>query len=427
MRSHTLAVPLFACAVVLAACRDSTAPTVPTSSPHSEILTQNDARDVFDRYVSIGTSISMGWQSDGVNAVMQGEAWTAQLAHLTGIDLDLPLIAGTGCRAPLVAPLASGTRTNGEAAALPAAQAACAPNQAGITLPARNVAIAGARTSDALATTPENQTDVFYAKLYSRILPPGQTQLSTALSLKPKFVSIELGANEVMGARSGIAIPGVTIVPFTVWASQYTTLVERVARQVKRGVLVGLINDVATFPSFRRGSELYADRAAFLGGFHVQVSSDCENSQNLLFVAVRVPTAVATGLAQKGRGLGPYVLSCADGGQGMQDFVLTPNEQRVVNAILAEMNAHISLTAQRNDYAVVYLEELFGRPDLKAPFSVVQFMTSQSPYGQLMSLDGIHPSIHGHAVLAAGAAREINRKYGYGIGLNQVVAFGTQF
>ncbi len=425
MRSHTLAVPMLACAVVITACSDSTAPRVPT--PRGEVLTESEGRGVFERYVAIGTSISMGWQSDGVNAVMQSEAWTAQLAHLAGRDLDLALISGTGCRAPLSAPLASGTRTNGEAAALPAAQAACAPLQPGVELPAGNVAIAGARTSDALGTTPENQTDVFYQKLYSRILPPGQTQLTAALSQKPKFVSIELGANEVMGARSGIAIPGATIVPFAVWAPQYTKVVETVAREVKRGVLVGLINDVATFPSFRRGAELYADRAAFLGGFHVQVSSDCENSQNLLFVAVRVATAVATGLAQKARGLGPFVLSCTDGGQGTQDFVLTPNEQRVVNGVLAEMNAHIAITARRNDFAIVYLEELFGRPDLKAPFSVVQFMTSQNPYGQLMSLDGIHPSVHGHAILAAGAARVINEKYGYGIGTNTVIAFDGKF
>lgn len=424
MRFHTLAVPMLACAVAIAGCSDSTAPTLPT--PRSEVLTQSEGRGVFDRYVAIGTSVSMGWQSDGLNAVMQSQAWTAQLAHLAGRDLDLPLISGTGCRAPLIAPLASGTRTNGEAAALPAAQAACAPLQAGVVLPARNVAIAGARTSDALGTTPENQTDVFYQKLYSRILAPGQTQLTAALSQKPKFVSIELGANEVLGARSGIAIPGATIVPFPVWALQYTNLVETVAREVKRGVLVGLIKDVATFPSFRRGSELYADRAAFLGGFHVQVSSDCENSQNLLFIAVRVPTAVATGLAQKARGLGPYVLACADGGQGVQDFVLTPNEQRVVNSILAEMNAHIAITAQRNDFAIVYLEELFGRPDLKAPFSVVQFMTSTNPYGPLMSLDGIHPSGQGHAILAAGAVRSINQKYGYGIGANTVLAFGRR-
>lgn len=422
MRYNTLAVSLLAVAVVVSACRDGTAPTGPTTQ--GGLQQQSEGRGVFERYVAIGTSVSMGWQSDGLNAVMQSEAWTAQLARLASRDLDLPLIAGTGCRAPLVAPLASGTRTSGEGAGLPAAQALCAPLQSGITLPTRNVAIAGARTSDALGTTPENQSDPFYARLYTRILPPGHTQLTAALSLDPKFVSIELGANEVMGARSGIAIPGVTIVPFAAWAAQYTSLVDAVAAEVKRGVLVGLIEDVASFPSFRRGGELYADRAAFLAGFHVQVNGNCENSANLMFVAVRVATAVATGLAQKARGLAPYDLTCADGGQGAQDFVLTPAEAAVVNSVLAQMNAHIAATAQRHQFALVYLQELYGRPDLKPPFSVVQFMTSLNPYGSLVSLDGIHPSGEGHAILAAAAARAINERYGYGIPLpNAIIAF----
>ena len=420
MRWQRHAVALLAATTVVSACRDFDGPTAPAPSYGAEQLA--DGRSAFDRYVAIGTSVSMGWQSDGVNATMQGEAWTAQLARLAGQPFDLPLISGTGCRAPLVAPLASGTRTSGEAAGLPAAQAACAVLQPGIELPARNVAIAGARTSDALGTTPENQTDPFYAKLYTRILRPGQTQLIAATSQKPKFVSVELGANEVLGARSGIAIPGTTIVPVNVWAPQYTSLVESVARDVKRGLLVGLINDVVTFPSFRNGGELYADRAAFLGAFHVQVSNDCEQSKNLVFIAVRVPVAVATGLAQKARGLGPFVLSCADGGAGVQDFVLTPDEARVVNTTLAEMNAHIAATARRHDYAIVYLEELYGRPDLKQPFSVVQFMTSQTPYGPLMSLDGIHPSGQGHAILAAGAARAINERYGFVFAPNATIA-----
>lgn len=50
---------------------------------------------LFGRYPSIGTSVSMGWQSDGAVA----------------------------------APIASGLRTSGEAAAAPTATLACAPNK----------------------------------------------------------------------------------------------------------------------------------------------------------------------------------------------------------------------------------------------------------------------------------------------------------
>jgi hypothetical protein len=51
----------------------------------------------------------------------------------------------------------------------------------------------------------------------------------------------------------------------------------------------------------------------------------------------------------------------------------------------------------------------------KAAFSVVTMMTSPTPYGPLVSLDGIHPSDAGHAVLASAAARAINARYQFGI------------
>lgn len=38
-------------------------------------------------------------------------------------------------------------------------------------------------------------------------------------------------------------------------------------------------------------------------------------------------------------------------------------------------------------------------------------MTTATPYGPLMSLDGFHPSAQGQTVLADAAARAINEKY----------------
>jgi lysophospholipase L1-like esterase len=367
------------------------------------------------RYVAIGTSVSMGWQSDGLVQDHQWDSWPAQLARASGIELPQPYMADPGCRSPLVAPLASGLRRSGEPAGQPAANAACAGLAPELDVPFRNVAISGATTRDALLTTPELQGDPFYRRLYPFILDGGETQVSTAVALNPKLVSVELGANEVMPARSGVAIPGATITPFSTWAPLYTQVADRVSAVTRRGVMVGLINDVASFPSFRRGAELYADHPTFLAAFNVAVSSDCDASQNLVFVPVRVATAVATGLAYRKNGLPPYVFSCADGGLGVQDFVLTPAEAGVVNAAMAAMDAHIIQTAARVGYAHFALESLYGRGDLKPPFSVVQLMTSSTPYGPYMSLDGIHPNAAGHRVLATAAANALSRRYGISV------------
>ena len=400
-----------------AACaepRTVTGPEVNASASHaaSENGGPMAAQGAFHRFVSIGTSVSMGWQSDGAIAATQQESWTAQLARLAEREQSLPLLSLPGCRSPLRAPLSTGLRLSGEAAGAPAATLSCAPLESGVTIPAQNVSISAAKTFDALNTTPETQFDGFYKKLYPRILPPHTTQLQAALQQKPKFISVELGANDIIDARSGIAIVGATITPFPLWASTYATLVDEVAANVRQGILVSLLNDATTFPSFRRGAEIAADRATMLAAFNVNVQPDCNASPNLIFVPVRIPTVIAAGLTARAQALPPVPFSCTAGGPTTQDFVLTPAEVAIVNGQLAQMNAFIEAQAEKHGFALVPLEVLYGRADLKPPFSSVQLMTSMQPYGSLMSLDGIHPNGAGHAIIAAAAAAAITTNYG---------------
>ncbi len=399
-------------ALSLTACSDSPNPTAPVARSVTA-ASERDEEGIFHRFVSMGTSISMGWQSEGVVAGSQQQAWTRQLAMLASRSQSMPLVAFPGCRSPFVAPLSAGRRLSGEGAATNPGSLSCAPSEEGVTLPAQSVAIAASSTYDAMHATPETKAgDASYARLYTRVLPPNTTQLQAALDQKPKFISVEFGGNEVLNARSGIAIVGATLTPLATWKPQYTALTDAVAQDVKRGILVGLLNNVGDFPSFRRGKEIWADRAVMAAAFNIAVNADCDASENLIFVPVRIPTAVATGAAYRARTLGQAPFSCADGGYGRQDFVLTPTEAIIVNDLLAAMNAHISAAAATHGFAYMALQELYGRADLKPTYSTLAVMTSQAPYGFAVSLDGIHPNNAGHAILAAAAARAINARYG---------------
>jgi hypothetical protein len=42
-------------------------------------------------------------------------------------------------------------------------------------------------------------------------------------------------------------------------------------------------------------------------------------------------------------------------------------------------------------------------------------LTSDTPYGPLISLDGVHPSAAGHHILAREAAKALNVTYHFGI------------
>jgi lysophospholipase L1-like esterase len=397
----------------VAACSDSVAParTAHTAlSPASDAdLDRSGGRGVFNRYVAIGTSVSMGWQSDGVVAATQETSWPEQLAELAHRSISQPYIDGTGCRSPLIAPLASGRRLSGEGAGQDPATLSCSPLRADVMEPVQNLAINAATTADALFTTPENTTDASNRQLIGRVLQPGMTQVSSMIAQNPKLVSVELGGNEVLNARSGIVIPGVTVAPFATWAPLYDQVLDQVESVAKEAVIVGLIDDVASFPAFRRGDEMWQTRA-FFGALHVSVADDCAGSPNLLFVPVVVPTAVATAAAA-----GSYTLHCAGGGPTTQDFTLTPAEAGAVNALLAQMNAHIRGEAERRGFAYFALQELYGRSDIKGPFNPIALMTSLEPYGPFVSLDGVHPTAAGARILAEAAARALDARYDHHI------------
>jgi hypothetical protein len=292
-----------------------------------------------------------------------------------------------------------------------------------VSLPVANTAINAARAFNARFTTPENVTDLSNKALYARVLPPQTTQVQAMERQNPKFVSVELGANEVLGARDGRVIPGVTVVPVQGFAPDYDVILDRVAATINIGaVLVGLIDDARDFPAFRSGHELWLNRNEFLFGFNVAIQADCENSPNYIVVPFRVPAAVTAGASRPPGN--PEPLSCQGGPPNVVDYVLDPTEIATLNTIIAGIDQHIQQQATARRWAYFRLDALYGRADLKGPFSVVKLMTTATPYGPLMSLDGFHPSAQGQTVLTDAAATAINARYRLGIptGLMAIIA-----
>lgn len=394
--------------LVAAACSDGSQPTSPRSIAPSVSSADRSATGAFrrsDRYVAIGTSITMGWASDGVYFGSQ----LASFPQLLGIGslkpISLPLIQAPGCRSPLIAPLGLGKRLSGESAA---GSIVCAPNAAGVTLPTQNLGLSGAIALDIVQTTPETAppTEPWFA----RVLPPHTTAMAAALVQRPTFVSVELGANEVLGAISGLVGPG-TVVPFPIFMQPYDLLLNTLGAVHPRAVLIGLPSDARNLPALRRGDEIWADRAEF-AALHVDVSADCQNSQNWITVAIKSLNMVFAGAAASAAHLPNPVFSCADV-PGVPDLVLTPSDIAVVNGLLAQMTAHVQQQAAARGYAYASLGTLYDRADLKGgAYSVVKQLTSAFPYGAFVSLDGVHPNAIGNGVLALAAAQAIGGAYG---------------
>jgi hypothetical protein len=393
---------LLGASLALGACADPVQPP-PAPPARPSLAVQPTAQAVFRRYVALGTSISMGVQSAGVFAAGQRAAWTAQLAGRVGVSFSLPLEQDPGCGPPLLPPLAADLILVGAFGAdlVTAVMTTCAPLQAGTTLPTNSVAIAGAKAHDALYSTVETETaqDARAGALYSRVLPPGQTQVTAMLAQRPTFVSVELAANEVLPASTG-RISAMT--PYADWVRDYDQIISAVRSTGARAVLVGVPDNAANFPSVRRSREFF-NEWPYLLTLGITVSFNCYFSSNYLFIPGYVLTLLAAA---------PTTATCADV-PGAADYVLTPSDVSAINARLARLNAHIQAKANENGYAYFSLEAVYGLP--KPNFNMANVLFSNTPFGSNFSLDGVHPSAGGQAVLAGAAVQAINARYGLAI------------
>jgi GDSL-like lipase/acylhydrolase family protein len=395
---------LLGASLAMAACSDPVAPPSSARGPVSASASAAPtAQEMFARFVALGTSNSMGVQAGGISAAGQQAAWPAQLARRVGVAFSLPLVQDPGCGPPLLPPLASDLVLVGAFGndLVTAVMNFCSPLRSGITLPTNSVAISGADVHDALTSTVETQTarNLRIGTLYSRVLAPGQTQVTAMLAQNPTFVSVELAANDVLPASTG-RIEAMT--PYANWERDYDSVLAAVKSKGARAVLVGLPNNAAAFPSVRSSKELFNQWAALLA-LGIQVSLSCYLSSNQLFIPGYLLTLVSKA---------PTTATCANV-PGAIDYVLTSSDIGAINAQMAKMNAHIQAKATEYGYAYFSLDALYGLP--KGSLSVSDLLFSSHPFGANISLDGVHPSSGGQGILATAAVKAINAKYGLAI------------
>jgi lysophospholipase L1-like esterase len=365
----------------------------------------------------------MGVQSDGVLYSTQMQDWTALLAHQAFATYTQPLIQAPGCFSPFIAPLQLGRRHSGASApGIVPADTVCAlfPD---ITLPRNDVGIDGASTYDAHRVTPETTVVETQKRRrqYRIVLPPGKSQVTAMMMQNPTLVSVELGANEVLGvAQTGLLVPAAayrpsniyTYVPNSVWQPVYAQVLDSVRKTGAKAVLVGVPN-VTGIVSLRSGDELWQNQAEF-ANFGVVINADCQGNTNLIFVPIKVATAVATARATGTA----YNLSCTDA-PGTQDQILTPADVTTITAVVAGMNSYIQAQASANGWAYIDIAAVLQKAVAnRGPYSVAKQLGCVSPYGQYVSLDGVHPNVQGHQELANAAAEALNATYGWTIPTN---------
>ena len=402
--------------IVMAGCSDDV--TGPVIIDAVTRTTTPAARSAFERFVSIGTSITMGVESDGVLFRSQRNAWPAQLADIAGVDFTTPEIASPGCYSPLQTPLRRQERLDGSPRTAPST-ADCVAKDAAAPLPANNVGMDAIITLHSLTRTPEAAAasgDRRAMAQYPLVLPPNTTQVGAMMMQRPTLVTVELGANEVLGAvlsTSGLVIPGVTFFPPQIWKGLYSAVLDATQSTGAKALLVSVPN-VTSIVSVRPAAELWADRAAF-ADYYINVDPNCETSPNSIFVHKMVLNLALTAATAEAAGEPMPTLNCGDV-PFTADNVLTPADVGLLTAVIADMNAFITAQAAARGFALLDINRpLADVVSLRGPFSVRDLMQCHRPYGQYISADGIHPTADGQALLANAAAEAINARYGLGL------------
>jgi hypothetical protein len=383
------------------------------------------ANGLFDRYVSLGNSLTAGYQSGGINDSTQKESYAYLFGKLAmGDTYAYPQLAGRGC-APPVANFQTQERVGGPTVT----DKTCdLRTESSVTAVLNNVAVPGATSLDPFSTS----TDASNA--LTTFILGGRTQVQAALAADPTFVSVWTGNNDVLEAAvSGVLTPmagvsrGVTPVP------TYTTNLDQVtaplaaAPNLEGGVLIGVVNVTSTpvlfpaaalfNPQFKAGFDQYA-------GTTTTILPSCTPTSQAL-ISFRIVSEIRKYVASGGTSGHPPVIACARGqfppsALVGELFVLDPAEIATLVQTVTGYNAAIQAKATALGWAYFDPNPFLATLRQSGAIPIVPNLASATnTFGDYISLDGVHPRRPAHVLIANGMVAAINAKYGTNLGTVQ--------
>ena len=385
----SLLVALLAAVFVLTGCDDDTLSPPPVED------------DLFARYVSLGNSITAGFQSNGISATTQGEAYPVLLAEKMGTPFDIPTLAGDGCPPPIIDPI-TGDRTG---------DVECALRDTPLPTRLNNVAVPGS----AIIDLTDNFADASNINALTQFFLGGRTQVNAAIAADPTFVSIWSGNNDVLvPALSGIVTDD-NLTSTADFEARYTEALDELENAgVEGGILYG-VADVTLIPHFSVGAA-YAqaedqinafgeDLSPAWGSFTVDTSCDAAEQGTTTLVPANYALLDLLPAALEGEDV---TLNCAD-----DDRVLDGGEITMLQERVAAFNSFIQAEAQDRGWAYGPTNEVLQ--DLRDDGDIPPFPDVTDPanfFGPAFSLDGVHPSSSTHETIATVSAEAIDDVYG---------------
>ena len=366
---------------------------------------------LFDRYVSMGNSITAGYQSDGINDSTQLQSYAVLLSRQMATPFFVPLMNKPGCAPPIDTVfrpsgvphrLGGGTSTT---CALRETQAVPPPYL-------NNVAVPGASVLD--GTT--NLDPAAHPNIYTTFFLGGLTQTQMMKIVDPTFVTVWLGNNDVLGAATNAANAGdsTKITDTLTFAPRYTAVLDSIDQSSARGgVLIG-VGNVTLIPFFSKGSTYFGIKNTLPSPFpsNFYVDNTCAPlALGGVGDSVLVPFQFGLGLV----GLAQANPAIQDTLHCTEPQVVVAAELRKITKTVAGYNRFISAQAAARGYAYFDPNALYTSLPAGA---IPSFPTTTgasavtAPFGNYFSRDGVHPSALAHKLVANTLIGVINGKYG---------------
>lgn len=391
--------------VLAAACADTT--------NTAAILAPPPADPLFTSYVSLGNSITAGYQSGGINDSTQSQSYAVLLARAMRTRFAYPALALPGCPPPIVnfqtqARLAGGT---GSTCAL--------RTPASVTAVLNNVAVPGSMSFDPLATSSPASNPL------TTFILGGKSQVGRAADAAPTFFSAWIGNNDALAAAvqgvidpaaaAAYGLPG-RLTPVPTFDSAYDAMAAglKAIRSVRGGVLIGVVMPAGA-PVLFPARALFDPR--FKAGFDQFVGQPTTILPSCTPTTTSLISFQIVGAIRAGQH--PALIGCEKSpGTPVGDiFVLDAAEQASLGATVQAYNDHIRSVATVNGWA--YWDPNAALAQLRQSgciASVPNLASATQPFGACISLDGIHPSAVAHAAIAQALQQVINQKYGTHLG-----------
>jgi lysophospholipase L1-like esterase len=388
----------------------------PLNSP--DLSTSNG---LMARYVSMGNSITAGYQSAGINDSTQQRSYAVLFANRANAPFFVPSLQGRGCAPPLTNNV-TGARVGGGTAST------CDLRADQRLFYVSNVAVPGATSF----SPTDNLSAFANSNALTTFILGGRTQVQAMQDASPTFVTAWIGNNDILGSFTSGSNPGnpALITPQPVFEANYSAMLDGIDASGASGALIGVV-DVTAAPFASRTAIYYCltytdplrcvaplpttpdpnlAGLAALGRWTVLVN--CAAPTGL---ATLIPWTIAlTKLKTAVAGL-PQTMDCSNDAQ-----VVTPTELAGLQAATAGFNAYIS--SQAASRGMAYWDPNPVLLDLKATGaipSIPNFAPALAnlpvTFGNYFSLDGVHPSTLTHQLVADSLVATVNAFFGTSI------------